>query len=85
MVLTAESGWSFGEHGYGEDKKKALQEALNEFLAEEGKEQVNWDEEDVAKSKAVRPEPVRTKSASAEGRGDAAPSQAKARPRLRRV
>jgi hypothetical protein len=46
MILTAENGWSFGEFGYGEDKKKALREALNEFLAEEGKEPVDWSAED---------------------------------------
>jgi hypothetical protein len=46
MVLTAESGWTMGEAGYGPDKMAELRKALNEFLAEEGKPTVNWDEED---------------------------------------
>jgi hypothetical protein len=46
MVLTAESGWTMGEAGYGPDKMAELRKALNEFLAEEGRPTVNWDEED---------------------------------------
>jgi hypothetical protein len=46
MILTAENGWSAGEIGYGEDKKKALREAINQHLIEEGKEPVDWSEED---------------------------------------
>jgi len=36
MVLTAESGWSFGEIGYGPDKKAQLRAAINEDRAERG-------------------------------------------------
>jgi hypothetical protein len=61
MVLTAESGWSFGEGGYGPDKMKELREALNEFLKEEGKDIINWEEED-----SVRPEQSRTASSPTE-------------------
>jgi hypothetical protein len=75
MILTAENGWTFGEFGYGEDKKKELREALNEFLAEEGKDMINWEEDD---STSVRPEPV-------EGRAGTASSQDKPVPRVRRV
>jgi hypothetical protein len=44
MILTAESGWSFGEWGYGEDKKRALQEALNRHRIENGQEPIDWSE-----------------------------------------
>ena len=44
MILTAENGWSFGEWGYGEDRKKALQEALNEELVKQGKPPIDWGE-----------------------------------------
>jgi len=43
MILTAESGWSFGEHGYGPDKKAELRQAIDEHRAEEGLDPVNWD------------------------------------------
>jgi hypothetical protein len=35
MVLTAESGWSFGEIGYGPDKKADLRAAIEEYRAEQ--------------------------------------------------
>ncbi|HEY8591844.1 MAG TPA: hypothetical protein VIL42_03145 [Sphingomicrobium sp.] len=44
MVLTAESGWSFGEIGYGEDKKAELRKQIDEHRAEEGLEPVDWSE-----------------------------------------
>ena len=43
MVLTAESGWSFGECGYGPDKKAELRAAIDAHRAEEGLEPVDWD------------------------------------------
>jgi len=36
MVLTAESGWSFGECGYGPDKKAELRQAIEDYRAEQG-------------------------------------------------
>jgi hypothetical protein len=50
MVLTAESGWMMGEHGYGEDKKKELRAAIDAYRAEEGLEPVRWDEDEHADS-----------------------------------
>jgi hypothetical protein len=44
MILTAENGWSFGEWGYGEDKKAELQRAMDEHRAEMGLEPVDWSE-----------------------------------------
>jgi hypothetical protein len=85
MILTAESGWSFGEFGYGEDKKKELREALNQHLIEEGQEPVDW-------SESAAPNSV---SLDGRGRGNgcggnpassASPKrQAKPGPRVRRV
>ena len=43
MVLTAESGWTFGQGGYGPDKMKELRDALNEYREEEGREPVEDD------------------------------------------
>ena len=54
MILTAESGWSFGEHGYGPDKKAEMRRAIDEYRAEEGLEPVDWDEED---EKRTEPSP----------------------------
>jgi hypothetical protein len=45
MVLMAESGWTFGEHGYGPDKKAELRAAIDEYRAKLGKEAINWDDE----------------------------------------
>jgi hypothetical protein len=83
MILTAENGWSFGEFGYGEDKKKELREALNEFLAEEGKDTINWDEEDASSSSSpttIGDPPSSSRSSRAQSRGQDRPE-----PRLRRV
>lgn len=45
MVLTAESGWTCGEWGYGPDKKAELRRAIDEHRAEQGLEPVEWSEE----------------------------------------
>ena len=50
MILTAENGWTFGEHGYGEDKKAQLRADLDKYREEEGLEPVDWDEEDESAS-----------------------------------
>jgi hypothetical protein len=42
MVLTAESGWSFGDCGYGPDRMAQARRALDEHLAEEGLPPVDW-------------------------------------------
>jgi hypothetical protein len=44
MILTAESGWSFGQWGYGEDKKAELQRAMDEHRAEMGLDPIDWSE-----------------------------------------
>jgi hypothetical protein len=44
MILTAESGWSFGHIGYGEDKKAELQRAIDDHRAEMGLEPIDWSE-----------------------------------------
>jgi hypothetical protein len=46
MILTAENGWSFGEWGYGDDKKAQLRADLNEYLVEQGENPVDWGAED---------------------------------------
>jgi hypothetical protein len=49
MILTAESGWSFGELGYGPDRKAELRRAIDEHRAAEGQPAVDWsgsDDED---------------------------------------
>ena len=44
MVLTAESGWSFGECGYGPDKKAEMRKAVDEHRAAQGLPPVEWEE-----------------------------------------
>ena len=44
MILTAESGWTFGEHGYGPDRKAQARKAIDERRAAEGLEPVDWGE-----------------------------------------
>jgi hypothetical protein len=44
MILTAESGWSWGEVGYGPDRMAELRQAIDEYRAEEGLEPVDWEE-----------------------------------------
>lgn len=42
MVLTAESGWSFGDIGYGEPKMAELRAVIDEHRAENGKPPIDW-------------------------------------------
>ena len=44
MILTAESGWSFGELGYGPDRKAEARKAIDQRRAEDGLEPVDWSE-----------------------------------------
>jgi hypothetical protein len=46
MILMAESGWSFGECGYGPDKKAEMRRAIDEHRAAEGLPAVDWDGEE---------------------------------------
>jgi hypothetical protein len=46
MILTAENGWSWGECGYGPDRKAELRAELDKYRAEEGLEPVDWSEDD---------------------------------------
>jgi hypothetical protein len=43
MILTAESGWSMGEIGYGPDKKAELKKAIDEYRASEGLPAIEWE------------------------------------------
>ena len=43
MVLLAESGWSWGETGYGPNKKAEAQAEINKYRAERGQEPIDWD------------------------------------------
>jgi hypothetical protein len=88
MVLTAESGWSFGQGGYGPDKMKELMQALNEYREEGGLPPV---EEEKAPSAAP---PTRSGAEAAlrdatpdrtAGRRASSEPEDKPRPRLRRV
>jgi hypothetical protein len=45
MILMAESGWSFGECGYGPDKKAERRRAIDEHRAAEGLPAIDWDGE----------------------------------------
>src|SRR5206468_12762128 len=42
MVLTAESGWSFGEIGYGPDRKAEARAAIDEHRSEMGQDPIDW-------------------------------------------
>jgi hypothetical protein len=46
MILTAENGWSWGECGYGPDRKAELRAELDKYRAEEGLEPIDWSEDD---------------------------------------
>ena len=46
MVLTAESGWSFGDIGYGEPKMAELRAMIDEHRAENGKPPIDWSVDD---------------------------------------
>jgi hypothetical protein len=86
MVLTAESGWTMGEHGYGSDRKAELREALDEYRNEEGLSAVNWDEEDGATPSSSSPtvigDPAELEEPSL---SPSAKSQDKPVPRVRRM
>lgn len=41
-ILFAESGWSFGDIGYGPDKMAQLRAAIDELRAEQGREPIDW-------------------------------------------
>jgi hypothetical protein len=45
MILLAESGWSFGEIGYGPDKKAEMRAAIDEWREERGMEPIDWEAE----------------------------------------
>jgi hypothetical protein len=85
MILTAENGWSFGEWGYGPDRKGELQKALNEELVKQGKQPIDWsqDGEDKVEAKSC---PRHGEHSAAELRPSrSAKSQDKPGPRVRRV
>ena len=44
MVLTNESGWTFGEIGYGPDRKAEVRKIMDDHRAEQGLEPIDWDE-----------------------------------------
>jgi hypothetical protein len=98
MVLTAESGWTAGEWGYGPDKKKELLAELEKYREEQGLPPVDFTSES-AEPKAIGSEADTSTSARDEHRSHAgvhgekrngpdrsAPSpQDRSGPRLRRV
>ena len=45
MILTAESGWSFGEIGYGPDRKAEARRTIDELRAEKGLEPIDWEDD----------------------------------------
>jgi hypothetical protein len=45
MILTAESGWSFGECGYGPDRKAQMRAAIDAHRAKVGLPPIEWDRE----------------------------------------
>lgn len=50
MILLAESGWSFGETGYGPDRKAEARRAMDEYREETGLPPIDWSESAAAKS-----------------------------------
>jgi hypothetical protein len=84
MILTAESGWTVGEHGYGPDKRTELQAAVNEELVKQGKQPVDWgkDGEDKAEVQSCR---GHDKHSAAELGPTSTSTQAKSGPKVRRV
>jgi hypothetical protein len=85
MILTAENGWSFGEHGYGPDKKSELQAALNEELVKQGKPPIDWgqDGEDKVEAQSCR---GHDEHSAAQLRASSNPvPQDRSGPRLRRI
>jgi hypothetical protein len=86
MILTAENGWSWGECGYGPDRKAELRAELDKYRAEEGLEPVDWSEDDAADS----PLPDAGEGGSHSEPGEGAPKscptpQDRCAPRIRRV
>jgi hypothetical protein len=61
MILTAESGWSMGEIGYGPGKIAQLRASIDEHRASEGLPPVEWGESADAESPSLL---------AGEGRGD---------------
>jgi hypothetical protein len=80
MILTAESGWTAGEIGYGPDRMAELREALNEFLKEEGKDVIDWSQEDAPPSSS----PTSIGDPATTNKPSPIP-QARSGPRVRRV
>jgi hypothetical protein len=84
MILTAENGWTMGEHGYGPDKKAELRAEIDKYRAEEGLPPVDWSEEDAASSPL--PDAGEGSERSKQGEGAVNPSpQDRTGPRVRRV
>jgi hypothetical protein len=82
MIMTAENGWSAGEIGYGEDKKKALREAVDKYRAKKGMPEVHWNEDEDVDT------PPSASSPTHIGEPSSSPSptpEDKAGPRVRRV
>ena len=55
MILTAESGWSAGELGYGPDKKAAARAAVDAWREERGLEPIDWSEGEEGASRGINP------------------------------
>ena len=45
MVLLAESGWSFGEIGYGPDRKAEARALMDQYREEKGLPPIDWGQE----------------------------------------
>lgn len=86
MILTAESGWSFGEFGYGEDKKKELMAELNKHREEEGLPPVDLESESTeTRDEHRRDAGVHLEKRNGPDRPDPTSSQDRSGPRLRRM
>jgi len=60
MALTAESGWPFGEIGYGPDKKAGRRKAIDEYRSERGRDAcARWSSADEKAARQVAPLPSR--------------------------
>jgi hypothetical protein len=42
MILTADSGWSFGEIGYGPNRLAEARQVINDVRAQRGQEPLEW-------------------------------------------
>jgi hypothetical protein len=87
MILTAESGWSCGEIGYGPDRKAELREALNDELVKQGKQPIDWGQPESASNSSSPTEIGDPPSRHSRESGNPASNSRKDRPgpRLRRV